>query len=69
MIIISNIHVMEEKELHELKQELWNKVSELRLCFDRLHKGLEWAEMPELYSQASAVYRMIERLEEIVRKL
>ena len=66
---------MDEKERHRLKQELRRGLSELRNRFDELHKDLEWAEMTECYQmtecypKASAVYRMIERLEEIIRKI
>lgn len=44
-------------------------VSELRSSFDDLHDDLEWAEMTESYPKASAVYRKIEYLEEIVNNL
>lgn len=40
----------------------------MRNRFDELHKDLEWAEMTECYPKASAVYRMIERLEEIYKE-
>lgn len=60
---------MDEKERHRLKQELRRGLSELRNRFDELHKDLEWVEMTESYPKASAVYRMIERLEEIIRKI
>ena len=52
-----------------MKQELRRGLSELRNRFDELHKDLEWAEMTECYPKALAVYRMIERLEEIIRKI
>ena len=60
---------MDEKERHRLKQELRRGLSELRNRFDELHKDLEWAEKTECHPKASAVYRMIERLEEIIRKI
>ena len=60
---------MDEKERHNLKQELRRGLSELRNRFDELHKDLEWAELTECYPEASAVYRRIEYLEDTVNKI
>ena len=53
---------MNEQERIDLKRKLREGLAELRLTFDELHKTLEWAE-------ASAVYRRIEYLEDIVNKI
>lgn len=60
---------MDEKERHSLRQELQRGLSELRNCFDELHKDLEWAGLTESYNAASAVYRKIEGLEDIVKRM
>lgn len=60
---------MNELEMTDLKRELRNSLAELRLSFDELHKTLEWAELTECYSKASAVYRRIEYLEDIVNRM
>ena len=60
---------MNEQEKYSLRQELQRELSELRNRFDELHKDLEWAGITECYPKASAVYRKIERLEEIIRKI
>lgn len=60
---------MSEKEKNNLKQELQDGLSELRSLFDDLHKTLEWAGLTESYDAASAVYRKIEGLEDIVKRM
>lgn len=57
---------MNEQERIDLKRKLREGLAELRLTFDELHKTLEWAELTECYPEASAVYRRIEYLEDIV---
>ena len=60
---------MNEQEINDLKRELRNSLAKLRLSFDELHKTLEWAELTECYSEASAVYRRIKHLEDIVNRM
>lgn len=71
LIIISDSKLKDYERTgkNDLKRKLREGLAELKLTFDELHKTLEWAELTECYPEASAVYRRIEYLEDIVNKI
>lgn len=52
-----------------MKEELLIAISELRTDFNEMHTNIEWEEFEELYPQASQIFRNIEHIEYLIKRL
>lgn len=65
----ASLFEVEASHVFSTKEQLQEKLSELRYAYEQVHSDIEWAGLTESYRKASAVYREIEDIEKLINSL